>query len=102
MEGFIKVTWQQIVAGAISLIFLGALTFIFTKVDESMNDTLENSRRIQDLEIVIESGLEESIEDLEEQLKTTNSRLGNIAGTQRGIEIAIARLNALLDRLESN
>ena len=100
MEGFVKVTWQQIVAGAISLIFLGALTFIFTKVDESMNETMDNSRRIQDLEIIIEAGLEESINDLEEQIKTTNSRLGSIAGNQRGLEIAIARLNALLDRLE--
>lgn len=102
MKEFIQITWQQIVAGAISLIFLGALTFIFTQVDKSMSKTEENEKRIQTLEIVVESGLKDSIEDLESQLMTTNSRLGSISSTQKGLELAIERLNTILEILEDN
>lgn len=102
MKEFIKITWQQIVAGAISLIFLGAITFIFTQIDKSMDKTEENEKRIQDIETIMESGLNGAINNLEEQLRSTNSRLGSISSNQRNIELALERLNTIIEILEDN
>lgn len=102
MKEFIQITWQQIVAGAISLIFLGAITFIFTQIDKSMDKTEENEKRIQDIETIMESGLNGAINNLEEQLRSTNSRLGSISSNQRNIELALERLNTIIEILEDN
>lgn len=99
---FLKSTWQQIVAAALSLIFIGALTFVFTKVDESMKKSEENEKRIMVIETIMESDLQKSIEGLKTQLQDTSSKLGTMSATQRKLEIMITRLEVLVDRLEDN
>ena len=99
---FLKATWQQIVAAALSLIFIGALTFVFTRVDESMKKSEENEKRITVMETIMESDLQKSIEDLKYQLQDTSSKLGTMGATQKKIEIMVTRLEVLVDRLEDN
>lgn len=99
---FLKATWQQIVAAALSLIFIGALTFVFTKVNESMQKSEENEKRIMVMETIMESDLQKSIDDLKDQLQDTSSRLGTMGATQKRIEIMVTRLEVLVDRLEDN
>lgn len=99
---FLKATWQQIVATALSLIFIGALTFVFTKVDESMKKSEENEKRIMVMETIMESDLQKSIEGLKTQLQDTSSKLGTMSATQKKIEIMVTRLEVLVDRLEDN
>lgn len=102
MNNFMKITWQQIVAAALSLVFLGALTFVFTKVDESMRKSEENEKRIMVMETIVESNLQGSINDLKNQLQDTSSRLGAMGATQKKLEIMVTRLEVLVDRLEDN
>lgn len=102
MNNFMKITWQQIVAAALSLVFLGALTFVFTKVDESMRKSEENEKRIMVMETIVESNLQGSINDLKNQLQDTSSRLGTMGATQKRLEIMVTRLEVLVDRLEDN
>ena len=99
---FLKSTWQQIVATALSLIFIGALTFVFTKVDESMRKSEENEKRIMVMETIMESDLQKSIDSLKDQLQNTSSRLGTMGATQKRIEIMVTRLEVLVDKIEDN
>lgn len=102
MDKFIKLTWQQIIATALSLIFVGALTFVFTQVNESMEKSEENEKRIMVMETIVESNLQESITQLKDELKNTSTKLGAMGATQKKLEIMLTRLEVVVEKLEDN
>ena len=100
-KSFIKVTWQQIVAGAISLIILGVLGYVGTIVNESIDQANQNKEDIRVINTILETDLRTKLSDLDNTLKEYNTRMGSTNAQLRQLEIMINRLDVVIDRLDT-
>ena len=97
-EGFVKVTWKEIVAGVISLLILGAVTFVFSNFSGRL-ETLESQYAVHEEALKIE--LINAIGDLTEELEDTTDDLTTFGNNQRSLERTVIRLEAILERMEN-
>jgi hypothetical protein len=100
---FIKITVQQMVAGFISLVLLGILTFFGTTIMGNIQDTKDHETRLVKLETWKEEALLEALNNLgssiDEFKKSTSTQIGTFSGEQKKILSEIAKIQGILEEM---
>lgn len=99
---FVKVTMQQIVVGVISLIIMGALGFIGSLVSGTMITAAQNKEDIRVINTILETDLTHKLESIDNAIKEYNTRMGSSDANVRRLEMAIIRLETIIDRMEGD
>lgn len=103
-EGFFQVTWKEIVAGVLSLLILGAVSFVFS----SFNNRLEaveaqsstNKELVSTINTLMTSELRLSISNLTNQLEKTGGDLNTFSNNQRSLERSVDRLEVIVEGIK--
>ena len=103
-EGFIQVTWKEIVAATLSLLIVGAVGFVFSSYNgrlTSVEDTaLVNKDGVERIDILMDAELREAIRGLTKELEENTDDITSFSNTQRSLERAVTRLEAIIERIE--
>lgn len=96
-EGFFRVTWKEIIAGTLSLIILGAVTFVFT----NFNTRLDNVEvKVDQVDIAVKTEIINELSNISRDLGKTVDQMTSIDITTRDLEVAVGKLEVLIERLE--
>ena len=100
---FIKITIQQMIAGFISLVLLGILTFFGATMMNSIKDTRDNEERIIKLETWKDEALLDALNDLDETFKEykkeSSTTMGTLSGEQKNILSEISKMQGILEEM---
>lgn len=103
-ENFVKVTWKEIVAGTISVLIIGAVTFVFSNFNGRLTH-LEaqaqlNKDNVERIDLLMEAELRNAINSLTEELEENTGEFTLFRNNQRSLERSITRLETIIERLE--
>lgn len=98
----ITLSINQIIAGAVSVIILGALGYVGTIVSKAVDQSMHNKEEIRVINTILETDLTNKLTDIDDTIKEYNTRMGSTNAQIRQLEIMINRLDAIINRLEGN
>ena len=99
---FVKVTVQQIIGAVVSVILLGALGFIGTMVSRSIDTSTQNKEDIRVNNTILETDLTNKLDNIEEAITEYSTKMGSSDANIRRLELALIRLETIVDRMEGD
>ena len=100
---FIRITVQQLIAGFISLVLLGILTFFGATIMGSIKRGEDNKERIIKLETWKDEALLDALNDLDEAFdeykKESSTTMGTLSGEQKKILSEISKIQGILEEM---
>jgi len=98
-QATVSLTISQIIAGAVSVIMLGALGYVGTVVGKAVDQATINKEDIRVINTILETDLTNKLSDIDDTIKEYNTRMGSANAQIRQLEIMINRLDAIINRL---
>lgn len=100
-KSFLKVTWQQVVSAVIGALFLGILGWMGATVKAGLEDVDELKEWKTQTETMLNTGMANTLENLEESIQENSGKMGLMSGDMRRLEILVNRLDAIVDKIDS-
>lgn len=94
-----KVTWKEIMAGALSTLILSAVIFVFSSTNTRITTLETLPTRVEKVELTLSKDLQRSIDDLTEQLDDVSSEINLYKNNQNSMDRAIDRIEILIERV---
>jgi peptidoglycan hydrolase CwlO-like protein len=95
----VKVTWKEIMAGALSTLILSAVIFVFSSTNTRITTLETLPTRVEKVELTLSKDLQRSIDDLTEQLDDVSSEINLYKNNQNSMDRAIDRIEILIERV---
>lgn len=95
-----KVTWKEIMAGALSTLILSAVIFVFSSTNSRITSLETLPTRVSTVELVLDKDIQRSITELTEKLDEANSEISLYKNNQRSMDRSLDRLQIIVERLE--
>ena len=95
-EGFFKITWKEILAGVLSFIVLGAVSFVFANFTSRL---AEVEAKATQLDITYKTEVVNKLSNITVDLGKTADKMTSIDTTTHDLEIAVGKLQVLVERL---
>lgn len=100
-KNFFQVTWKEIITATLSLLILGAVTFVFsnfnTRLERAELSNIKQQDSINKVEILMEAELREAIKNITRELEKRTNDFDDNSDAIRSLERSVARLEALLE-----
>lgn len=96
-DGFLKVTWQQIVSAAIGAILLGILGWAGATIKGALEDIEEIKTWQTSTEVLLSTDLKHTIENLNKYITANSHKMGTLSADVKKLEILVNRMEVLIN-----